>query len=982
MQVAGRLRYSTALVCMLLAALHANGEPVAEKPAAPAPTAAGPAIAPTKTVAEAATPTAVNGVPPPKWTGESSETEINAAPDTKTENKAGDQAGNHAEKIAKEDTAAKTGAETKVETAAPETPGAAAPPPKMPPPNVQPTAQQAPASHAARSRWPARTSQPLTVDDFNRLSRADQRRIQQALFDIYKGQPEFMKEYDWDGNPLSDAIVGPITLSWLNRFLKEFRIEAPRGQLSDDTIEALEHFAAIAKVYPDWKSTLLSDDLARWIDRKPQPLRSELYRMRLSGSAQQVIALLNMYRADGSPAGRANLTENRRNWIIHTYRLDEADLKTLASKGKAVAEIAVLQEEAYVNRQLLANAIRDALKETAPGQEQWLLPVVEQYARIEDEEAPGQSSYVITADVLQQVQSDPRMMTVPAPIITMLQNLQGIDYPRQDLFAKAVRVAVGAGIGVCPLNRSDYQRTRLPDHALTADAFAALQDSLPADLYAALDKYRTLATPCTDDQLKEAAAAVDKVDAMYRASIESQARKTPLFDPAVPVAWDGGNCGCVLDELAGTVYGFYPFWLAGGRQQLDFSLLSRAGYVGLSFDERGNLVHLNERPDGERVDGTLDTRFVATAHRHRTRVDWVLYKHDWSIWASLGEAERRRAFAALADNVAAFLNTRLTDPVSRAIPYLSFGATAPVQGDGVTLYFDNYPTDTVSVMLFDQFIDRLLAKLGGKQQSHGINLLLSRSAMLAGKGIHTPEHMVSLIDRIVGTEPEGWSWSKAQIRARPHFLVFLEEPTAESKKQLRLDIENALHGAAREKLLRQIVPVIEFDGRSWQQFEDDVIYLKDNFGGIGLWPLPFQDTQAAQSTNAADAAAPANSVEQTLLQHYLKPGGDPDLLACRIVCPNRWLFRTAWNLSFGIALLIGGLYLWNCRCRARIERHYLLYLLAAVVPPFSLGLLLLSCDPYLEQVSRGNWPFIGLFALMLGFAAWRYMNRKMNASKP
>ncbi|WP_188418901.1 hypothetical protein [Oxalicibacterium solurbis] len=946
---------------MLLVALHANGEPVAGKqaPSVPATTKASAEKVKDDTPAAASEPAEPEKVQVPSEAKADAGTAAAVAtdkPEIKTpETKAASQA-----------TSPQEPASTSASISSPASAQPAA---------TQPAAQAA--TRTAHSRLPARTSQPLTVEDFNRLSAANQRRIQQALFEIYKGQPEFMKEYDWNGNPLSDSIVGPITLSWLNRFLKDFRIEAPRGQLSDDTIEALVHFAAIAKVYPDWKSTLLSDDLARWIDRKPQPLRSELYRMRLSGSAQQVIALLNMYRTDGAPTGRANLTESWRNWVIHTYRLDEADLKTLAAKGKAVAELAVLQEETYVNRQLLSNAVRDALKESAPGQDQWLLPVVEQYARIEDPDAPGQFSYAITGDVLQQVQADPRMTTLPAPVITMLQNLQGIDYPRQDLFDKAVRATLGDGIGVCPLNRSDYQRTQLPDHALPAETFAGLKDTLPSDLYATLDKYRTLTTPCSDAQLKEAAAAVDKVDAMYQPSIESQARKTPLFDPAVPVDWNGGNCGCVLDELAGTVYGFYPFWLAGGKQQLDFSLLSRAGYVGLSFDERGNLVHLNERPDGERADGMLDTQFVAAAHKHRTRVDWVLYKHDWNVWASLGEAERRRGFDALADNVASFLNTRLTDPVSRIIPYLSLGATAPVQGDGVTLYFDNYPTDTQSVTLFEQFIDRLLSKLGSKQQSHGINLLLPRSAMLAGKGIYTPEHLVSLIDRIAGTEPEGWSWSTAQIRSRPHFLVFLEEPTSESKKQLRLDIENALHGAAREKLLRQIVPVIEFDGRSWQQLEDDVIYLKDNFGGIGLWPLSYRN-----ATAAADAAAPTNSVDQTLLQHYLKPGGDPDLLVCRIVCPNRWLFRTAWNVSFGIALLIGGLYLWNCRCRAAIERRYLLYLLAAVVPPFALGMPLLSCDPYLEQISRGNWPFIGLFALMLGFVAWRYMNRKMNASKP
>jgi len=81
-------------------------------------------------------------------------------------------------------------------------------------------------------------------------------------------------------------------------------------------------------------------------------------------------------------------------------------------------------------------------------------------------------------------------------------------------------------------------------------------------------------------------------------------------------------------------------------------------------------------------------------------------------------------------------------------------------------------------------------------------------------------------------------------------FVFLTQDTSKSKKNLRQIIENAFEGAARQTILRKIVPIVVAQGLAEQevkdeveygkgitQFKDDLIYMQNNFAGIGLWHL-------------------------------------------------------------------------------------------------------------------------------------------------
>jgi hypothetical protein len=101
-----------------------------------------------------------------------------------------------------------------------------------------------------------------------------------------------------------------------------------------------------------------------------------------------------------------------------------------------------------------------------------------------------------------------------------------------------------------------------------------------------------------------------------------------------------------------------------------------------------------------------------------------------------------------------------------------------------------------------------------------------------------------------------------------HVFVFLTQDTSKSKKNLRQIIENAFEGAARQTVLRKIVPIVIAQGLAEQkvadnlkygdkftQFKDDLIYMQDNFAGIGLWHLPLTQENEAPKNEIAERAA-------------------------------------------------------------------------------------------------------------------------------
>lgn len=889
------------------------------------------------------------------------------------------------------------------------------------------------------------SGQLLSQDALKKFNAALRKNIQQALLGIYAGDPAYMQAYREIAAPLSDNIVGPITLSWLNRFWLDFKLE-PVGNLTDASVHALLGFAAIVKAHPEWKSDLVSADLGRWIDRQDAADKARYYQIRLAGTDEQIRAMLKLYHYD-TDNSRNSVSPDRDQALLKMfmYSLTADDLALLQAKSQIVEKLSALQDTTFANKVMFDAAVTAALKDLG-SQVKGYLPMIEKYAHetsyklsprsvqalradkqvpdailaaIEDlndvypdkdafvealttataaiadnhieryvpliiEVSEVDTSYTLSETALDEMKADPANAAVPAIVIDILKGLQGLEYPQQSLFDSAVAARLRMALGACP---NGLVNNVVDRRKLGPEAMQQLKDSIGTPLFEQLNKFWQGA-PCSSDDLIVMHQQIDALYLLYRSSIRDSARKQPLYDSSMRVLWDGNSCGCSEDQFVGEVYGFYPFWLAGKPQQINFSSLTRVGYYGITFDDSGSLRQAN---DGRDINAALlngdpaQTAFVGVAHKYRVKIDWVIQRNDWRSWSKLGKDRKEQIFDQLAASLARMLATRVSDGLAaKVLPYLPLGANAiPTNGDGVTLYFDDYPADETSVAVFAAFLQKLESGLRNAGVGHAVNILMRHSAM--GKGIYDYKNLLALINASdssagrgglasFGRDPDIW----------PRYLVFIEEETTDSKKQLRLQVEAALHGADRERVLRQIIPVLTFDRQNWQQLEDDIIYSKDNFGGIGFWPLAFTSVAAAGAAPPAPPAAPVatagvqrcevtKDINQCLVDQYqINPGAEASRV-CKFVCENRWAFRLSWDLCLFLLLGFGALYYWSCRWRELMHKYYYAPLLATGAAVFFLAVALLFCDPFLQRLTSGYLiPMFLLLAIVVLIVVYQY----------
>jgi hypothetical protein len=196
---------------------------------------------------------------------------------------------------------------------------------------------------------------------------------------------------------------------------------------------------------------------------------------------------------------------------------------------------------------------------------------------------------------------------------------------------------------------------------------------------------------------------------------------------------------------------------------------------------------------------------------------------------------------------------------------------------------------------------------------------------------------------------------------RPRFLVLIEEPTTDSKKQLRSQIESGLHGERRMTVLRQLVPIITFDHENWPQLQDDITVKPDD----GL-PMTADVQQCDVST----------SVSRCLVDFYQTPPGAESSVICTTVCENLFAFHLATNLAIVLAIGCAALYFVSCRWREMMTRYYHAPALAIGALCIVLVLSLLFCDPFLRWLERGYViPIVLVLVMLVVIASYQYRLR-------
>lgn len=913
--------------------------------------------------------------------------------------------------------------------------------------------------------------------DFDSLGKAAVLQLQKQLQGIYYGLPDWQTDYVMKERPLNDGIVGPITLSWLQRYGYNFKVRT-----GPDYARALPahvgRIAAFGKIHPDALAVLLSKEFDAWDESQPAAVKASDYAIRRQGQEPELLALVNRFRASQAPALAPRATESKGDsGAFFTYSLNQDDLVILAGKDQLQAMLGTLKDKKFRSLEEMEVALlkaiggREALLKS-------LWPVVRSQAQdfygyrindaalnklakegllkgdnsLDDGGKPLDSpldrlrrlgtvylpsradfeefidtqntdnglaltdedrrvleqgtrvfdNYHLDEQALNTIQDQLKNnilnVGIPETLVRMLTEIKDVDYPDVGVFRSAAISKIDFGLAMCRLN-SPSNNPYVATLRISDVDMAALQKQLQALPQYAIGgiEHRTWDWDAAFKMINDLRARVDVCDAktdkdskqlvqdIYQiylgGTIESLARKKMPDQLAAPNII-GGQCGCAWDELPSTIYAFYPYWKSQKEAQpINFHALNRVAYLGLTVDNVGNFMLGANNYDLTSVKET-ETNFVRIAHQYNSKVDWTIQKNDWDgDWKNFSEQSKVAVLAQIRSNILALLTAPLQDLTSRLQAHTTFGLEPrPRRGDGVTLYFPNYPDDPNSTRLFNDFFKHLRTQL--EEQGLGLNLLVSQDVLIGGKtpglGTFGLNNLISLRKQRLSSAPRRAGGAESD----EFILVLMNEPSSDAKKALRTSIEDSslLHGAERIDFLRNILPVLHFDNHNWQQLEDDIVYARDNFGGLGLWAPDFNNLAQAVKDPALSCLK-SELLSACLLRDYTKPNAQVSVPGAleMMACIERWTLRVVLFALLLLGAVLAALFFWRCEVRRRI-RKYLGWVVASIgLPALLIVFLLFAYDPLLWALSSSNWPFIFLavcVAVGIGlFIYWRKEQR-------
>lgn len=860
-------------------------------------------------------------------------------------------------------------------------------------------------------------------DELRGLSRESVLILQKDLRIIYGSDPEWRRNDLVDSAALADGRIGTYTHAWVQRFCVDFRLPS-EGALGTALRPAMARVVAFEERHPAELRLLTDADILRWTRGLPLSEQSEIDRTLASGSEEKLLDLAYRYQKTRT-VEPSHLPAQ-----IFSYSLEPTALSHLQTRDDLLKVLKAVRFPLQPPFDALRRSVRESMgTDTAHFPDVWerIGEIIDQWP----EDTAVFSEYGFDDSEQQAIASALDVPQIPAAVVQRLSEIQGVEYADPGQLREAALAKFKAAVGICigdvPGDNIYLHRLRMDsaefaamDSAFrlqaTQDASSSRRNLILEDL-GLIENLRVQDLHCAEYDQSLGDQAVERLyERFLETGIDLQAPHVRNFVRPIPSVWKGDQCGCLRKDLSGTVYAFYPPPRDTQARQIDFSLVSRIAYYGIGFDGEGKLHYLNNSTS---VPGAFDARdrsrreFVREAHRHGTQVDWVLAKDDWKDdWMRLRPSERSALLEKVAQNLVRHLTKPLSDAFSQARPWLSSVQTRPdTRGDGVIVFFRNYPSDGEiegSSQIFSAFVRRLqllLARAGG---SYHVSILLTQGQLEGGTEAFAATRLLSLLDTAaLLSDPgrdtglpvrprlgfgrtgsvDGLSLGRAGIGGQ--LLVLLDERTSYSKKRLRSFLEDALHGSDRVKLLRATVPVLNFDHRNWGQLGDDLIYAKDNFGGVGFWN--FLDTGG---TNTANSCAASQSLFRCLELNYLD-GPAPDHGATglaafppwleRLVCPNRLIIRTMILFLMLLLLVFGLLSVFVDRVRRRVRPVFAFLLSAFVLPPLFLFLLLVVYDPDLAYLTEGKGPLIvAVLLLVAGFlgTAIFLQRRRVLPSRP
>src|SRR5581483_8082229 len=120
---------------------------------------------------------------------------------------------------------------------------------------------------------------------------------------------------------------------------------------------------------------------------------------------------------------------------------------------------------------------------------------------------------------------------------------------------------------------------------------------------------------------------------------------------------------------------------------------------------------------------------------------------DWKGWADVGDEDKAALLKKLAANISGLVKLPMPDLFSKMKPALSMGsAPPPIMGDGVTLYFADYPRDAASIAAFRTFVVALRDELLAQKRPLSLNIVFRSEEI--GKGVYDYQNLLDLKDTI------------------------------------------------------------------------------------------------------------------------------------------------------------------------------------------------------------------------------------------
>jgi hypothetical protein len=784
--------------------------------------------------------------------------------------------------------------------------------------------------------------------------------IQNDLNRIYASDDDFKQAAGKGDSPLRDGKLGPVTRHWLGMFCAQHPFKARARNFDADVAVQLARFrASMGRATPPAGKAQL--------EPLPGPEVSYRYDPTVLRKPKDIELLLPRLRTLTDRFNDKNLFD---------------DAVRRASKGLVLddATLGRIENFAAVDGYMLPSEAVQRLKGASPELvEKLMLKTDIDYGSADDfhmalEIAMGEgpekaelARFAVQIDKLAHVVHYRIPTTIAAelsaatelepPVAALYLSMAKIEYPSEKLFERALRARVERALDMCPSNRYRHEG-RLTDGDVKA--LWALVDGNNQRI-GKVSNLRAFPGRCSDTHLKDAQELTDDAHKVLYGKLDKAAELVklatapPPLGQAGPTAIDG--CGCAHDARKGMTYGFYPLWTDATREKkLDFDMLSRIGLYGMTIDDKGGL----NLPAGVK---TAPLTLLEAAHRHMTKVDWVLYKNDWSGAAGPGMAD-------LLSNLKQSIDQLLRRPFPKAdwrgTALATFGLEqGPSAGDGITLRFEGFPPAQQEAL--KTFVQQLQHQLSDMKPARQLNIMVTQADILGaddndGAGAR-PFSIASLNDLMDLTKKIDLDMppaSSERLRADDlKVLVMLQEPTSGQKLLLRSGIESTLFSNERIRMLRNVIPVLEYDGDRPKQLSDDIVYFQDNFGGIGFWPLPF--------ATASDADENSGTANRVLHDHFKRAGLDGGLVAevIDLICPNRtWLRWLAWTSS--ILAIVAGVTLARCRgCGTRLDSNafYMAGMLALIVLPFVVIAALVVGDPLFKSDSGVHWL---IAALLIG----------------